>query len=256
MHFMYGMIQCGEKNKKIQMDDYQYWILLSGHGHIISEKNQYTFESHEMMEFPQRSVITVAASDSMLIGTLTLEDFNAANTKIRHYPAHMTDLIRKSFYYGLELCGTRHPYKKRILQNLDQIMADIIFSLPHAMLADSPVLFSVITQINEHYEDPDLQIGEILKNSSYSPAYIRRLFLKETGLSPNDYMNNLRIEKAKKLLAYNKHELSVSDISEQCGFKDPFYFSRLFKKNTGETPSEYRKKVFTSVNHLSDDFPG
>jgi YesN/AraC family two-component response regulator len=73
------------------------------------------------------------------------------------------------------------------------------------------------------------------------------MFLKETGLSPTEYMNNLRIEKAKKLLTDNSQESSISDIAEQCGIKDPFYFSRIFKKFTGDTPSEYRRKVAPKV---------
>ena len=247
MHFIYETIQIIEKNNRIKIKGYKYWILLSGHGNIITANEKFSFMPHEIMEFPSGSIITVSAVEAMNIGIMTLEDFNATNTRIRHYPAHMTDLVRKTFYYGLELRGTVHPYINRIQQNLDQIMGDIVLSLPLTMLVDSPVLFPIITQINQRYEDCDLHIGDILKTSSYSQAYIRRIFLKETGLSPTEYMNNLRIEKAKKLLTNNSQESSIADIAEQCGFKDPFYFSRVFNKYTGDTPSEYRRKVTPTV---------
>ena len=247
MHFIYETIQIIERNNRIKIKGYKYWILLSGHGNIITANEKFSFMPHEIMEFPSGSIIMVSAVEAMNIGIMTLEDFKATNTRIRHYPAHMTDLVRKTFYYGLELRGTVHPYISRIQQNLDQIMGDIVLSLPHTMLVDSPVLFPIITQINQRYEDCNLHIGDILKTSSYSQAYIRRIFLKETGLSPTEYMNNLRIEKAKKLLTDNSQESSISDIAEQCGIKDPFYFSRIFKKFTGDTPSEYRRKVAPKV---------
>ena len=71
-----------------------------------------------------------------------------------------------------------------------------------------------------------------------SPDYFRRVFRDVTGQSPIKYINKLRIEKAKELLAQS--DLTVSKISEAVGVGDPQYFSKLFHEAEGMTPLQYR----------------
>jgi len=75
----------------------------------------------------------------------------------------------------------------------------------------------------------------------FSFDYFRLLFKKEMGCTPIDYLNKVRISNAKNLLNNNFYQknLSISTISSMCGFLDPFYFSRSFKKHTGMSPSEW-----------------
>lgn len=72
----------------------------------------------------------------------------------------------------------------------------------------------------------------------YSSFY--RMFKKETGLSPEKYLNNIRIEQAKKFI---KAGSSFKEIPAYVGISDVYYFFKLFKKVTGQTPSEYRKSL-------------
>ena len=71
-------------------------------------------------------------------------------------------------------------------------------------------------------------------------SYISRLFKSYKGLSPSDYIQQIRIEKAKELL--KDEELKVKDISFLVGYPDPFHFSRVFKNATGYSPSQYREQ--------------
>jgi len=66
------------------------------------------------------------------------------------------------------------------------------------------------------------------------------LFKSSFGITPNRYVTKQKIEYAKQLLCLN--ELSVSEISEICGFSDIYYFSKVFKGETGLSPREYRTK--------------
>lgn len=73
-----------------------------------------------------------------------------------------------------------------------------------------------------------------------SPVYLSRLFKKEEGINFIDYLNQYRIEVAKKLLQdIRYHIIEVADLS---GFHNTRYFSKIFKKAVGITPSEYRKR--------------
>ncbi len=66
------------------------------------------------------------------------------------------------------------------------------------------------------------------------------LFKNTFGITPNRYVVRLRTEYAKQLLCVT--DLSVSEISEMCGFSDIYYFSKTFKAETGQTPSDFRKQ--------------
>ena len=75
--------------------------------------------------------------------------------------------------------------------------------------------------------------------------YLRRLFKKEVGVSPREFLLNGRMELARGIilggLSNRYSEYTVSQLAEACGFADPLYFSRVFKKYFGVSPSEYGK---------------
>lgn len=73
-----------------------------------------------------------------------------------------------------------------------------------------------------------------------TPAYLSRIFKKETGCTFSQYLNQIRIAKAKDLLRYS--HLSLSDIAQQTGYGDQSYFTRVFRRITGISPGNYRKK--------------
>ena len=73
-----------------------------------------------------------------------------------------------------------------------------------------------------------------------SPVYLSRLFKKEEGINFLDYLNQYRIDAAKKLL--QNPQYNVLEAADMTGFKNTRYFSKIFKKNVGLTPSEYRKR--------------
>ena len=74
-----------------------------------------------------------------------------------------------------------------------------------------------------------------------SPDYLSRIFSKETGTSFNRYLNNVRITKAKELI--RSCNLRLTDISQMVGYDDQSYFTKVFRRITGMSPNEYRKKV-------------
>jgi len=86
-----------------------------------------------------------------------------------------------------------------------------------------------------------ITIDDIVKSTSYSKAYVFRQFKLATGKSIIDYFTELKIKKAKELL--NENELTVKEISEKLSFDTPNYFTKTFKKVSGFTPTEYKKRV-------------
>ncbi len=94
--------------------------------------------------------------------------------------------------------------------------------------------------IDAHY-DKDISLDDVSRVVNISPYYFSKIFKEECGLNFIEYLTNIRIDKAKNLL--ENSNLSIKEICISCGYSDPNYFSRSFKKNVGYTPTEYKERL-------------
>lgn len=92
--------------------------------------------------------------------------------------------------------------------------------------------------IRQHFKR-DLSLEEVAKYVDISPYYFSKLFKEEEGENFIDYLTSLRIDRAKVLLL--ETEESMKEVCAEVGYSDPNYFSRIFKKVVGYTPTEYRE---------------
>ena len=133
--------------------------------------------------------------------------------------------------------------KKSIFENLigNIIYENYLFSanLEKKTVPDRDVLFAI-----QYFRD---HIGEKIMISSLAgkrnlthTGFILK-FKKCTGQTPIEYLNGLRISRAKELLSCT--DMSIADIAETCGFSNSFYCSNTFRKHTEFSPSEYRKLI-------------
>ena len=89
-------------------------------------------------------------------------------------------------------------------------------------------------------QNPDYSIKQICAMVGYSdPNYFSRIFKKYVGLSPSRYLTKIRMEKACQLIK-NHPEIQVKEVADQVGYKDIHYFSKVFRKEMGVWPSEYK----------------
>ena len=82
-------------------------------------------------------------------------------------------------------------------------------------------------------------IDDLIKKSRLSRSTFMRTFRYVSNMTPLEYLNKVRVEKAKKLLNETQH--TITFIALECGFYDSSHFSRIFKKHEDLLPSEYRK---------------
>jgi len=89
------------------------------------------------------------------------------------------------------------------------------------------------------FSNPDLNVNRLAQWLRCNPAYLSHIFYKEVGTSLIRYINKKRLSKAKILLT-GARSLNISEIAWACGYLDPGYFTRVFKREVGISPSEYR----------------
>lgn len=97
----------------------------------------------------------------------------------------------------------------------------------------------LVDWIEEHYSER-ITLDELGAICGLSPKYLCSFFKKMTGLTPMDYVNRLRIEKA--CISISNGHTSITDAAFDSGFNELSYFSKLFKKYVGCTPSEYKSR--------------
>jgi AraC-like DNA-binding protein len=101
-------------------------------------------------------------------------------------------------------------------------------------------LARVLSYINDNLEKK-LSLEILSKKSNYTPDYLSKLFKKEIGATPTEFICNRRLEKACVLL--EETDLTIEEISYQTGFFDASYFVKVFKKKCAITPAQFRTKV-------------
>ncbi|MBQ9805933.1 MAG: helix-turn-helix transcriptional regulator [Clostridia bacterium] len=185
------------------------------HAVILPQGASYTLTGDKTGEFP---VINFTCAD-FLCDTVTL-----IRIKKQDYLLHLYDQLHRLmltkgsrakqlsiFYTILDALGDeRRPYR----------------------------LLPALKYIEENYQRQTLNNQALANECRISEVYFRKLFTQEFGISPKQYIIELRVQRAKQMLC--EGAFGTAEISERCGFSSPYHFCRLFKQHTGMTPSEYR----------------
>ena len=102
-----------------------------------------------------------------------------------------------------------------------------------------------IDYIYDHLDEP-LTMEQLAGEVGLNPSYFSKLFAAEIGVTVKKYINQVKVETAKQMLANSDH--SAADISLSLGYSSPAAFSSVFKTYAGATPGEYRKQPRTGLS--------
>ena len=134
-------------------------------------------------------------------------------------------------------------------ENVEQLcngISDIFFKdikedLASTQKTDTEEYFESVKEYIRKHMTEQLSLHSVSKAVGVSQTYLSRLFRRYEDASFNTYLTALRMEKA-KLLLQREEKMYVKDVAEKVGYKDQFYFSRIFYSYTGVRPSEYVEK--------------
>lgn len=103
--------------------------------------------------------------------------------------------------------------------------------------ADKQFLQSIIDSIEQHLEEPDFDLEQLSSDLSMSKSTLYRKIKAMTGLTPLDFIRNIKMKRACMMLL--NQQMNISEVAYAVGFNNPKYFSKCFKDEFGVTPSEY-----------------
>lgn len=101
-----------------------------------------------------------------------------------------------------------------------------------------------VEYIAANYTRESVSVAHLAKLCGMSDTYLRRLFVREFGMTPQRYISRLRLSAARELLQSGYY--SIGEIADRCGFNNINYFSTFIKKETGMSPEQYRKTLLES----------
>lgn len=138
------------------------------------------------------------------------------------------------FYFHTDITG-----RDLILSALGDLVAGYMAAF-HSNSEFSEPVELVRTQIQRNYSDPEFALDAYIHQLPFHYDYVRKLFKKEVGFTPLEYMTRLRMNKAATILSFQSEgDYSISETAITCGFDNPLYFSRVFRKHYGMPPSAY-----------------
>ena len=98
-----------------------------------------------------------------------------------------------------------------------------------------------VDYLHEHFDDSSMRVEILAEKSGFHPRYFAKIFKDTYGVSPKQYLTQLRMEQARELILSNRY--TVSQIAQMTGYLDIYHFSKTFKQENGISPSEYNKNM-------------
>jgi two-component system response regulator YesN len=147
-----------------------------------------------------------------------------------------TEAVNNNFYQE----DISYDSIRELNKNNDELIKCHNIDKPTEAESMKIVIRKAVEYMRYNYRET-ITLNDVAEHTYISACYLSRLFTKELGKSFVEYLSEMRIEKAKEFLREDNYK--TYEVAEMVGIKDAHYFSKLFKKYTGITPSEFKDGV-------------
>ena len=239
--------------------DYELDYHLRGERVMTLDGIEYALPENSLLCRRPGQFVTSRGYFDMYILTLDYTESGSAGVRSRHRPRAVQQAAAEEWADLPSVFVPRHGeeilsvYESLAVlwnqENRRTAVRDLLAKLLHLVLADafeeklrpqlarSPI-DRAIEFMTDRFAEP-MSLDELAGAVFLNRSYFCRLFRAETGQTPMEYLNDLRLRQAKRLLFSTT--LSIDDTAAACGFSSPAYFAKRFRMAYGLTPREYRK---------------
>lgn len=244
---MNAIVFVGEHPKTfdVKWHSHETWELIyctSGHGSFRFQ-NGVTIPYHagEIVVIPPKEIHANSSDDGF-----TNVHLNIAEPSFPYKSAFKVSDENRSLYRAcLEARAYYTSDKSRrelVLASLGDLITSYLIVFRSNMEFSEPVE-QIRNSILQNYTKPDYAMDEFIRTLPFHYDYLRKLFKKEIGMYPLEYMTSLRMKSAEKLLSSVwTSGYAIAEIAHMCGFENALYFSRVFKKYYNCSPSQFIKQ--------------
>ncbi|WP_407271133.1 response regulator [Radiobacillus sp. PE A8.2] len=186
-----------------------------------------------------------------------IKRYESADVNINQAQQHALEFLwiasRVLGEMGIESDTPIYPYQIMNYRQLRAETSHLLEKLKQSSAAYYDQLEDdIIHQIKQYIIDnsnQDISLDMIAKKVGLSPIYISKMFKEQLGINYINFLTECRIDKAKKLMM--DPDRSLKEITFEVGYHDPNYFSKVFKRMCGESPTKYRKNLLTNKGIIS-----
>lgn len=221
------------------------WELIyctGGNGRLVFEKGILPYQAHDLLiippQIPHQNESETGFTNihlNMLEPRLYLQEPKMLREEGTHF---LLDAFEAVFY----LFSSNPMGNSRLLE----AYGDLIVSLAEDRLdtpAHSSAVGDIMSTIIRNYPDEEFALDQYLRSLPFNYDYLRKLFKSEMGLTPHQFLFETRLKAAAERLSFpDPAGSSISEVAHLCGFQDPLYFTRMFKKKYGLSPSRFQKE--------------
>ena len=237
--YIAGQVWCVANAPRYQRDSWTLYFCTAGTGRFIFEDAELPYQAGDCIVIPPNIPHSHQSSGS----ASCLYIFAKEAELLHRHPFSIQDdghpWLRHLFEDAVSLFHSDADARETLLPAYVLLIAQHVNSRFPAARNSQPVE-EIVRSIQQNYTNPLYNLDEPLKSAPYCQDYLCRLFRQEMNTTPHKYLANLRLETAADMLCQSTGR-SVTEIAHMCGYNDPLYFSRVFKKRYGVSPREYAK---------------
>ena len=240
--------------RNVGIEEYIFFYCVDGEGTICIDKKRYKLHAKEAFCIPNNQKHCYYADKANPWSILWVH-FSGEDTPLylldtyKVVPFHSRHATNRMMYlFDLLFQVLEEPYSlgnfAYVTQVLALILSDTYLREPKEESSGNVHISNIIRYMNSHLEE-NCTLNDLSEKFKLSKSYLNVIFQKYTRKSPIDLFVSLKMTEACKLLKTT--DMYIYEVANAVGYKDPYYFSKIFKKVVGTSPTEYKSGSYINI---------